>query len=76
MVNISTEKLSWNKTEKTPTLNGNPPHITCLTTLKDIREFQDGMANEVSGNIIAELIKRGTLGGFSEERMQPLLEIM
>ena len=32
--------------------------------------------DEVSGNIIAELRKRGTFGGFSEERMQSLLEGM
>ena len=31
---------------------------------------------EVSGNIIAELRKRGTVGGFSEERVQKFLEGM
>ena len=29
---------------------------------------------EKSGNIVAELRKRGTFGGFSEDRMQSLLE--
>ena len=34
------------------------------------------MAYEVSGNIVAELSKRGSFGGFSEDRMQSLLEGM
>ena len=34
------------------------------------------MADEVSWNIVAELRKRGTFGGFNEERMQSLLEII
>ena len=34
------------------------------------------MADEVLGNIIAELRKRGTFGGFSEERIQSVLEGM
>ena len=34
------------------------------------------MEDEVSGNIVAELRKRRTFGGFSEERMQSLLKGM
>ena len=34
------------------------------------------MSDEVSGNIVAQLRKRGIFGGFSEERMQSLLEVM
>ena len=34
------------------------------------------MADEVSRNIVAELRRRGTFGGFSEERMQSLIEGM
>ena len=34
------------------------------------------MTDEVSGNIVAELSNIGTFGGFSEERMQSLLEGM
>ena len=34
------------------------------------------MPDEVSVNTIAELIKRGTFGGFSEERMQSVIEVM
>ena len=34
------------------------------------------MADEVSGNIVAELRNRGTFGGFSEERVHLLLEGM
>ena len=34
------------------------------------------MEDEVSGNIVAELRKRGKFGGFSEEKMQSLLEGM
>ena len=44
--------------------------------LEAIRISQDGMADEVSGNIVVQLRKRGTFGGFSEERMQSLLETM
>ena len=32
------------------------------------------MSDEVSGNIIAELRKRGKFGGFGEERMQSVIE--
>ena len=69
-------KFPWNKTEKTSTFTWITPHVTILTTLEAIRTSQDGMADEVSGNIIAELSKRGTFGGFSEERMQLVLEVM
>ena len=34
------------------------------------------MADELSGNIIAELRKRGAFCGFSEERMQSILEVI
>ena len=34
------------------------------------------MAHEVSGNIVAELRKRGTFGGFSEDVMQSFHEVM
>ena len=68
--------ISWNKTDKTTTFTGNPPHVTILTMLEAIRTSQDIMADEVSGNIVAELRKRGTFGGFSEERMQLVLEGM
>ena len=34
------------------------------------------MADEVLGNIVAKLRKRGTFGGFSEERIQSVLEVM
>ena len=34
------------------------------------------MVDEVSGNIVADLRKRGIFGSFSEERMQSLLEII
>ena len=42
--------------------------------LETIRASQDGMSDEVSGNIIAELRKRGKFGGFGEERMQSVIE--
>ena len=70
------EKIIWNKTDKTPNLTGITPHATFLTTLEAIRKSQDGMADEVSGNIVADLRKRGKFGGFIEERMQSLLEEM
>ena len=41
-----------------------------------IRKSQYGMADEVSGNIVADLRKRGTFGGFSEEMMQSVLKVM
>ena len=34
------------------------------------------MAISVSGNIIAELSKKETFGGFSEERIQSVIEVM
>ena len=39
-----------------------------------IRTSQDGISDEVSGNIVAEFRKRGTFGGFSEERIQSVLQ--
>ena len=74
LVKLSTEIFNWNKTDKTPTFNGNPPLVTILTMLEDSRISQDGMADKVSENIVAELSTKVTFGGFSEERMQSLLE--
>ena len=34
------------------------------------------MVDEVSGNIVAELRKRVIFGGFGEDRVQLLLEVM
>ena len=34
------------------------------------------MVDEVYRNIVAELRKKGTFGGFNEESMQSLLEVM
>ena len=66
MVELSTEKFPWNKIEKTPTFTGIIPNVTILTILEAIRISQDGIVDEVSRNIIAELRKRGTIGDFSE----------
>ena len=44
--------------------------------LEAIRISQDGTVDELLGNIIADLRKSGTFGGFIEERMQSLLEGM
>ena len=44
--------------------------------LEAIRKYQDGIVDEILGNIVAELRKRGTFGDFSEERMQSLLKGM
>ena len=44
--------------------------------LESISTSQDVIADEVSGNIVAELRKRGIFGGFCEEIMQELLEVM
>ena len=76
LINIATAKFPWNKTDKTPTFTGITLRVTILTILEAIRTSQDGMSDEVSWNIVAELRKRGTLGGFSEERMQSVLEGM
>ena len=70
LINISTENFHCNKTDKTTTFTGIPTHVTILTMLEAIRTSQDGMEDEVLGNIIAELRKRGTFGGFSEVRIE------
>ena len=44
--------------------------------LEDIRKSQDRMVDELSRNIIAQLRKGGTFGGFSEKMIQLLLERM
>ena len=76
LIKLSTAKFPWNKTDKTATFTGIPPHVTILTMLEVIRIIWEGMVDELSGNIIAELRKRGTFGRFSEERMQLLLEVI
>ena len=76
MIKLSTSKFPCNKTDKTPTFTGIIPHVTVLTMLEDIKTSQDGMADEVSGNIVAELRKRRKFGCFSEERTQLVLEEM
>ena len=43
----------WNKTGKTTNFRGIHPHGTILTTLEAIRTSQDGIADKVSGNIVA-----------------------
>ena len=42
----------------------------------DNRKYQDGIADEASRNIVAELRKKRTFGGFSEERMWLVLDGM
>ena len=44
--------------------------------LEAIRKSQEGMADEVLGNIVTELMKKITVGGFSEKSMQQFLERM
>ena len=44
--------------------------------LEDISTYQDGMADEVSGNIVVELSKRENFGSFSEYRIKLLLYVM
>ena len=68
-----TATLPWNKTDKTPTFTGTPPNVTMLTMLEAIRTSKDGMEDEVSVNIIEELRRRGTFGGFSKGRVQNFL---
>ena len=76
LIKIPTATFPRNKTDKTPTFTGIPPPVTILTMLEAIRTSQDVMTDEVQGNIVAELSKRGTFGGFSEERIQQQLEVM
>ena len=52
---------------------GSPPHVAILNMLEAISTSQYSMSDEVSGNIVADLRKRGTFGGFSGERMQLLI---
>ena len=42
--------------------------------LEAIRKSEYGIADEVSENIFVELRKRRALGGFSEQRIQSVLE--
>ena len=76
MIKLPTEKFPRHKIDKTPTFTGIHPHVTILTILEAIRTSQNGMADEVSGNIVSKLRKRGIFGDFSEEMMQLVLEGM
>ena len=76
LINISAEKFPWNKPDKIPTFTGISPRVTILTMLEAISTSQDSMADEVLGNIVAELIKRGNFGGFDDDSMQSLIEVM
>ena len=73
LIKLSTETFPWNKIDKLPTFTGILPHITILTMLEDIRTSQEGMADEVSENIAAELSMRGAFFCFSGNRVHPLL---
>ena len=48
--------------------------MTIFTMLEEIRNSQYGIVDEVSGNIIAELRRRGKFGCFSEDEMRSLLD--
>ena len=76
LIKLSTENFPWNKTDKTPTFTGILPHVTILTILEAIRKYQDGMADKLSVNIVADLRKRRTFGGFSKKRIQSVLAVM
>ena len=76
LVELSTAKKTWNKTDKIPTFTGIISHVTILNILEAIRTSQDGMGDGLSGNIVAESRKRGTFGSFCEERMHSVLEVM
>ena len=76
MINLSEASLPWNKTDNTPTFALTHTHVTILKILEAIRISQGGMLDEVLGDIVPDLRKRVTFGGFSEERMQSLLEGM
>ena len=69
-------KIYLEQNRKDTQFHWDNPYVTILTMLEAIRTSQDGMSDEVSGNIIAELRKRGTFGGFSEDRMHYFLEGM
>ena len=76
LIKLSTSKIPWNKTVKTPTFTGITPHVTILNVLVAISTSQDGTLDEVLGNFVADLRKRGIVGGFSEERMHSFLEVI
>ena len=76
MIKLSAASLPWNTTDITPTFDGILTHVTILTILEAIRISQGGMLDEVLGGIVPDLRKRGTFGGFSEERTQSLLKGM
>ena len=76
LIKLATENFPCHKSDKIPAFTGIPTHVTILTMLKAIRTSQYGMADEVSGNIIAKLSNRETFGCFSKDRIQFLLEGM
>ena len=63
---LSTESFPWNKKYKTLNFTGINPHVIILTKLEAIRTYQDGMGDDILRNIVADLTKIGTFGGFSE----------
>ena len=52
LVNISTAEFPWNKTDKTPTFTGIPPHVNISTMLEAIRTSQDGMQMKYQGILL------------------------
>ena len=65
LIKLLTENFPWNKTDKTTTFTRIQSHVTILTMLKAIRTSQDSVSDEVLGDIVVALRKRGTFGGFS-----------
>ena len=59
-----------------PKFSGIPPHVTIVTMLQNIKDGQGQVTQDVVDNIIQELNDRGTFGGFSETRMQVLMNRM
>ena len=74
IVSLAKTSYPWNKTNRTPSYTGIPPHVGILNMLEGIRQGQMRMENGIVDRLVAELDERGTFGGFNANRMRDIME--
>ena len=64
----------WNKTDRTPTFTGIPPHVAILNMLEGLRQGQAKLTADIVQELVKELDERGTFGGFNANRMRDIMD--
>ena len=64
----------WNKTDRTPTFTGIPPHVAILNMLEGLKQGQAKLTGDIVDELVKELDERGTFGGFNANRMRDIMD--